>query len=180
MPLENHHGGFAYLATLIRRERAHCADCILLNAGDVAQGTPVSTIFHGLPVFQIANMLGFDAATLGNHDFDYGWPQARKFIETANYPMVSSNVVGSGGQLGHHPPKRGVGLHLRVDQVGEDLPTTGQDRHRALVAARLDAEDQRQWSAYPSPEGPASRRRPRTGVSIRSRLASYAWRKRGA
>ncbi len=119
MPLENHHGGFAYLATLIRRERAHCVDCILLNAGDVAQGTPVSTIFHGLPVFEIANMLGYDAATLGNHDFDYGWPQARKFMETANYPMVSSNLVGAGGQL--FAPKPYVVLHvngLRVAVIG--------------------------------------------------------------
>jgi 2',3'-cyclic-nucleotide 2'-phosphodiesterase (5'-nucleotidase family) len=119
MPLENHHGGFAYLATLIRRERAHCVDCILLNAGDVAQGTPVSTIFHGLPVFEIANMLGYDAATLGNHDFDYGWPQARKFMDTANYPMVSSNLVGAGGQL--FAPKPYVVLHvngLRVAVIG--------------------------------------------------------------
>src|ERR1017187_9806773 len=47
MPLENHHGGFAFLATAIRRERDGCIDCILLNAGDVAQGSPVSPIFHG-------------------------------------------------------------------------------------------------------------------------------------
>src|SRR5471032_3066217 len=119
MPLDNRHGGFAYLATVIRRERAHCADCILLNAGDVAQGTPVSTIFHGLPVFEIANLLGFDASTLGNHDFDYGWPQARKFIAIANYPMVSSNVVGSSGQL--FAPKPYVVLNvngLRVAVIG--------------------------------------------------------------
>lgn len=99
MPLENKHGGFAYLATVIRRERANCQDCVLLNAGDVAQGTPVSTIFHGLPVFEIANLLSIDAATLGNHDFDYGWPQARKFLATAKYPIVSANVVGKDGQL---------------------------------------------------------------------------------
>src|SRR5450755_2175184 len=99
MPLDNRHGGFAYLATVIRRERAHCADCILLNAGDVAQGTPVSTIFHGLPVFEVANLFGYDASTLGNHDFDYGWMQARKFMQTATYPIVSSNVVGAEDQL---------------------------------------------------------------------------------
>src|ERR1019366_4191741 len=99
MPLENHHGGFAYLAAVIRRERAGCHDCILLNAGDVAQGSPVSTIFHGLPVFELANLFGYDAATLGNHDFDYGWMQARKFIETANYPIVSSNIVGVDNEL---------------------------------------------------------------------------------
>ena len=93
LPLENKHGGFAYLASVIRRERTGCHDCILLNAGDVAQGTPVSTIFHGLPIFEVANLLGIDAGTLGNHDFDYGWMQARKFIDTAKYPIVSANVV---------------------------------------------------------------------------------------
>lgn len=71
-PLENGHGGFAYLATAIRKQRQGCTDCILLNAGDLVQGSPVSTIFHGLPVFEIGNLLGFDAATLGNHEFDYG------------------------------------------------------------------------------------------------------------
>jgi 2',3'-cyclic-nucleotide 2'-phosphodiesterase (5'-nucleotidase family) len=99
MPLENKHGGFAYLATVIRRERADCKDCILLNAGDVAQGTPVSTIFHGLPVFEVANLLGFNASTLGNHDFDYGWIQARKFMEISKYPIVSANIVGAKGEL---------------------------------------------------------------------------------
>jgi len=99
LPLENRHGGFAYLASLIRREREKCADCILLNAGDVAQGTPVSTIFHGLPVFEVANLLGIDAACLGNHDFDYGWMQARKFIGVAKYPIVTANIVGAKNEL---------------------------------------------------------------------------------
>jgi 2',3'-cyclic-nucleotide 2'-phosphodiesterase (5'-nucleotidase family) len=99
LPLENHHGGFAYLASVIRRERANCTDCILLNAGDVAQGTPVSTIFRGLPSFELANMLGIDAATLGNHDFDYGWQQARKFLDVAKYPIVDVNLVGPKGDL---------------------------------------------------------------------------------
>ncbi len=98
-PSDAHTGGFAYLAAAIRHERAGCTDCILLNAGDLVQGTPVSTIFHGLPVFELANLFGFDAATLGNHDFDYGWIEARKFIETANYPMASCNIVGADNEL---------------------------------------------------------------------------------
>jgi 2',3'-cyclic-nucleotide 2'-phosphodiesterase (5'-nucleotidase family) len=102
--IDDIHGHISpYLATAIRRERANCPECILLNAGDLVQGTPVSTIFHGLPVFELANLLGFDAATLGNHDFDYGWMQARKFIETANYPMVSANVVGADNRLFARP-----------------------------------------------------------------------------
>ncbi len=98
-PLENHQGGFAYVAAAIERERAHCTDCLLLNAGDLVQGTPVSTIYHGLPVFEIANLFHFDAATLGNHEFDYGWPQVRKFLQMANYPIVSANMVGADGKL---------------------------------------------------------------------------------
>ena len=118
-PLENKRGGFAYLATVIRRERANCKDCILLNAGDVAQGTPVSTIFHGLPVFEIVNLLGIDAATLGNHDFDYGWPQTRKFIATANYPIVSANVVGPKGHLFTKEPYVILNVNgLRVAVIG--------------------------------------------------------------
>lgn len=97
-PLDNHRGGFAYVAAVVRQEREHCAGCILLNAGDLVQGSPVSTIFHGLPVYEIGNLLGFDAATLGNHEFDYGWMQARKFIQTANYPIVSSNIANSQGE----------------------------------------------------------------------------------
>jgi 5'-nucleotidase / UDP-sugar diphosphatase len=97
-PLESNRGGFAYLETVIRQQRQGCTDCILLNAGDLVQGSPVSTIFHGLPVYEIGNLFGFDAATLGNHEFDYGWPQARKFLATATYPIVTSNLQDAKGE----------------------------------------------------------------------------------
>ena len=115
-PLENHHGGFAYLASAIRHEREGCVECILLNAGDLAQGSPVSTIYKGLPIFEIANLFGYSAATLGNHDFDYGWQQARNFVETANYPIVSSNIVDSKGQL--LTPKPWVILKVNGLRIG--------------------------------------------------------------
>lgn len=102
-PLDNGQGGFAYLAAVIQRERAGCTDCLLLNAGDLVQGTPVSTIFHGLPVYKLANLFGFDAATLGNHEFDYGFDQARRFIAAAKYPIVSSNIAGPNDELFTRP-----------------------------------------------------------------------------
>jgi 5'-nucleotidase/UDP-sugar diphosphatase len=118
-PLEDHSGGFAYLATVVRREREGCKDCIFLNAGDLVQGSPVSTIFHGLPVYEIGNLLGFDAATLGNHEFDYAWPQARKFQQTAQYPMVSCNVVDAKGRLFAGKPYTILTVNgLRVAVIG--------------------------------------------------------------
>src|SRR5260370_13932349 len=92
-------GGFAELATALRREREHCSDCLYLNAGDLVQGTPVSTIFHGLPIYEIANHLGIDVSTLGNHEFDYGYGMIPIFLRTARFPVVSANVVDGSGRL---------------------------------------------------------------------------------
>ena len=119
LPLDDHTGGFAYLAATIRHEREGCVGCILLNAGDLVQGTPVSTLFHGLPVYEIATLFGYNAGTLGNHEFDYGWMQARKFVQMAKYPVVTANLVNQAGKL--FTPKPYVILrvnHLRVAVIG--------------------------------------------------------------
>jgi 2',3'-cyclic-nucleotide 2'-phosphodiesterase (5'-nucleotidase family) len=58
----------------------------------LVQGTPASTIFKGLPVYELGNLFGFDAATLDNHEFDYGWERTREFIAHANYPIVSETL----------------------------------------------------------------------------------------
>jgi 2',3'-cyclic-nucleotide 2'-phosphodiesterase (5'-nucleotidase family) len=97
LPDDQGMGGFAYLATAVREERARSAACLYLNAGDLVQGTPVSTLFKGLPIYQIANRLGFDVSTLGNHEFDYGWQRIQDFVKTAKYSVVSANVVNDQG-----------------------------------------------------------------------------------
>ncbi len=133
-PLDNHHGGFAYLAAQIRHEREGCTDCILLNAGDLAQGSPVSTMFRGAPIFEIANMLGFDAATLGNHDFDYGWQQTKNFVEMSKYPIVSSNIVDSKNEL--ITPKPWVILKVNGLRVGI-IGAMTDDLHSLTFPANL-------------------------------------------
>ena len=99
LPFDDGRGGFAGLAATIRQERAGCGWCMLVNAGDLVQGSPVSTIYRGLPVFRIANLFRYDVSTIGNHDFDYGWQRLREFEKTARYPLVSANVVDDGGHL---------------------------------------------------------------------------------
>lgn len=99
LPDANGRGGFAEMATAIRQEKERSEAAILLHAGDLVQGSPVSTIFKGLPVIEVANTLGIDVHTLGNHEFDYGWHQTRKFIETAEFPTISANVVNPAGEL---------------------------------------------------------------------------------
>jgi 5'-nucleotidase/UDP-sugar diphosphatase len=132
-PLDNGNGGFAHVAAAVKRERAGCKDCIFLNAGDLVQGSPVSTIFHGLPVFEISNLLGFEAATLGNHEFDYAWPQAKKFLRTARYPIVTSNIENEKGQQFTEKPYVILNVNgLRVAVVGAMT-----DSLKALTTAKL-------------------------------------------
>jgi 5'-nucleotidase/UDP-sugar diphosphatase len=99
LPDDDGMGGFAALATELRHQREGCTACLYLNAGDLVQGTPVSTIFHGLPVYEVANMLGIDVSTLGNHEFDYGWAEIPSFLKIAHFPVVSANVVNAKGDL---------------------------------------------------------------------------------
>jgi 2',3'-cyclic-nucleotide 2'-phosphodiesterase (5'-nucleotidase family) len=99
LPDDQGMGGFAYLATAVREERARSSASLYLNAGDLVQGTPVSTLYQGLPIYQIANHLGFDVSTLGNHEFDYGWRRIQDFIKAAKFPIVSANVVNDSGEF---------------------------------------------------------------------------------
>lgn len=99
LPDSNGLGGFAHLATVVRRERQGCSECLYIHAGDLVQGTPVSTLFKGTPVYQVANKLKFNAHTLGNHEFDYGYQQIPVFLKTAKFPVVSANVVDANGKL---------------------------------------------------------------------------------
>jgi 2',3'-cyclic-nucleotide 2'-phosphodiesterase (5'-nucleotidase family) len=90
-------GGWAQLSGLARREREGCKHCIYVHAGDLVQGTPVSTLFKGTPLYEISNGFQFDVASLGNHEFDYGHAQVQSFVRAAKYPIVTANVVNEEG-----------------------------------------------------------------------------------
>ena len=100
LPDSQGRGGFAHVATAIKQEKAKAPDSTLvLHAGDFVQGTPVSSIFEGVPVWEVANQMGFDANTLGNHEFDYGWRKILDFLGTATFPTVTANLVDDEGRL---------------------------------------------------------------------------------
>jgi 2',3'-cyclic-nucleotide 2'-phosphodiesterase (5'-nucleotidase family) len=92
-------GGFAQLARAIRDERRRSRGALVLFAGDLVQGTPVSSIFEGVPCYEVASAMGFDAATLGNHEFDYGWEKIPEYVRTAKFPIVAANVADADGRL---------------------------------------------------------------------------------
>ena len=90
-------GGMARIATIVKTVREENGDSkiptIFLCAGDVLQGTPMSTIFKGKPDIICLNKMGLNAMVLGNHEFDYGQENLNKLIKLADFPILGANVV---------------------------------------------------------------------------------------
>ncbi len=93
---EDGRGGLARIAGTINQIRAENAQTgtptLLLIAGDVLQGTPLSTVFHGEADFAALNRMDVTAMALGNHEFDYGMPNLNKLIEMADFPLLAANI----------------------------------------------------------------------------------------
>lgn len=93
--------GLARTASLIEAIRAEAGNSILLDNGDIIQGNPMGDYIayeKGLdgnihPIIAAMNTLGYEAATLGNHEFNYGLEFLDKALEGAEFPFVSANLV---------------------------------------------------------------------------------------
>lgn len=100
-PRNANRGGVARRATLIQKVRQENPNTLLLDAGDIFQGTPYFNFFGGELEFKLMSMLGYDASTLGNHDFDNGidglfaqWPHAKFDFVISNYDFSNTLLDG--------------------------------------------------------------------------------------
>jgi len=84
-------GGFARRATLVKQIRATNPNVLLLDSGDIIQGTPYFNFYGGELEIKLMNKLGYDACTIGNHDFDGGIEGLDKMIKMANFPFLCAN-----------------------------------------------------------------------------------------
>ncbi len=84
-------GGIARRATLVSKIRAQEKHVLLLDAGDIFQGTPYFNLFAGKPEFELMSQMQYDAATLGNHDFDNGIDGLVNMLPYAQFPFINCN-----------------------------------------------------------------------------------------
>lgn len=92
-------GGFSMLSTLIKEKREETPS-LLLDAGDWAQGTFVGGNDKGSTVISLMNELGYDAAAIGNHEFDWGTDNLKKLISEASFDVLAANLKSTeGGNL---------------------------------------------------------------------------------
>ncbi|MFF7718542.1 bifunctional metallophosphatase/5'-nucleotidase [Streptomyces luteogriseus] len=98
--------GLAKVSTLVNRVRAEKGrrNTLLIDAGDTIQGTQLSYYYAKVdpitakggpvhPMAQAMNAMGYDAAALGNHEFNYGIPVLRKFEEQCRFPLLGANAL---------------------------------------------------------------------------------------
>ncbi len=90
-------GGAAYNMTYINGFKSiNPFGTLLMDAGDMMQGTPISNLLWGESVIDVFNHMGYRAATIGNHEFDWGQPRLQDRIAQAEFPILLANVFIEG------------------------------------------------------------------------------------
>ena len=98
---EDRRFGLAKLATIIEAERTSCANMLLIDNGDLIQGSPLTYHYAKFnrdlthPAITALNHLRYDAAVIGNHEFNYGPQLLNKAVKDSHFPWLAANIVNS-------------------------------------------------------------------------------------
>ena len=90
--------GYQSVALAKETLEAQGKDVLLVDVGDAVQGDAIGTLSKGEYIIKIMNELGYDVATIGNHEFDYGMDQFKKLNRLADFPYVSANFMDKNGE----------------------------------------------------------------------------------
>lgn len=123
--------GLAKISTLVEQVRAEKGRCntLMIDAGDTIQGTQLSYYYAKVdpitarrgpvhPMAQAMNAIGYDAAALGNHEFNYGIPVLRKFEEQCDFPLLGANALDAKTLRPAFPP---YSMHRLRTPHGRDV-----------------------------------------------------------
>ena len=92
-------GGFSRLSTLIDSLRKHEKNVLTLHAGDIFQGTLFFTKYSGAADAELLSGMNFDAAVIGNHEFDKGPAALNTFMKKINFPIITANIDASNERI---------------------------------------------------------------------------------
>ncbi|MFD2740881.1 bifunctional metallophosphatase/5'-nucleotidase [Sulfitobacter aestuarii] len=121
-------GGSARLVTAINEARARSDNAILVDGGDQFQGTLFYTHYRGALAAEMMNKMGYDAMTVGNHEFDDGPEVLRGFIDALNFPILMSNADVSGEPLLAEKISKSTVIERAGEKIGL-IGLTPQDTH---------------------------------------------------
>ncbi|KFE35886.1 5'-nucleotidase C-terminal domain-containing protein [Thioclava atlantica] len=130
--------GLAALAPEIARARDEASNSLLFDCGDFLQGTPMTQIWgeaephvEGIanPMIAVMNAVGYDAAALGNHEFDFGTARLEQARNEARFPFLGANLAARGGSEGNLP--KGIAPWVLLER---DMTDDAGRTHRLRIA----------------------------------------------
>ena len=126
--------GYANMAGLAAEYKAKGAEVILADAGDYSQGAVSVSSNKGLNAVTLMNKVGYDVATLGNHEFDYGYEQLTKNLKAADFENICCNIVGADGKkLFEGSTVITTESGLKIGFIGVNTPETSTKANPALI-----------------------------------------------
>ncbi len=137
-------GGFANIATLVKKEKRANRHTVYFDAGDFFTGPYVSSLTKGEAVIDAMNHLGLDAVAAGNHEFDHGWKNTQEQFAKAKFPILNGNIfVKETGKLVWNKPyiiKKVNGIKLGI--IGLHGKFAFYDTTADEMIKGLDARDE--------------------------------------
>ncbi|PIF06694.1 MAG: metallophosphatase [Draconibacterium sp.] len=101
----NNKGGLARISELVKAIRQQNPNMLLLDAGDMFQGTPYFNFYKGELILKLMSAVGYDAGTIGNHEFDNGLEGILQPLPNAKFPIINSNYDFSDTILANKFPR---------------------------------------------------------------------------
>ena len=130
------HGGIAGYAKLAAAKESYTASgayTLLVDAGDYIQGDPTVSASQGKTAIELMNSTGYDAATVGNHEFDYGYANLKTISAQANFPILAANVQYNGATAFDSHTIFTAANGTKIGVFGLETPETATKAHPAKI-----------------------------------------------
>ena len=125
--------GYAKLAAAKESYTASGAYTLLVDAGDYIQGDPTVSASQGKTAIELMNSTGYDAATVGNHEFDYGYANLKTISAQANFPILATNVQYNGATAFDSHTIFTAANGKKIGVFGLETPETATKAHPAKI-----------------------------------------------
>ncbi|MDT8286979.1 MAG: bifunctional UDP-sugar hydrolase/5'-nucleotidase [Elusimicrobiales bacterium] len=142
-------GGFPALSSLLKKEKS---PYLLLDGGDMFQGTPEGNFTRGMATVELMNKLGYDTSVVGNHDYDYTEDNLKAMISSASFTMLGANVYDreTGERPGYLKPyvmlERGGRKIAVLGLAGEHTATSTLPLNVKHLEFRDEAAEAAKWT----------------------------------
>ena len=124
---------YAKVAALKAEYEAKGAEVLLMDAGDYIQGEPYVSVSQGETAIRLMNYVGYDVATIGNHEFDYGYENLAELAAAAEFPIIAANVMYNGKTAFEANKAFELESGVKVGVFGLSTPETATKAHPGKI-----------------------------------------------